>query len=161
VPQLGGKTDLIPGRVNSMWIQTDKPGIYLGQCAEYCGTQHAHMLIRVVVDSPSEFDDWLQNERRPAVDDPAVKAGRSTFLSQSCVNCHRVRGTSAQGTYAPDLTHLMRRQTIASGTVSNTPEDLRRWVGDPQKIKPGCLMPAFGLSDRDRDLIVDYLVTLR
>jgi cytochrome c oxidase subunit 2 len=161
VPQLGGKTDLVPGRVNSTWIQTDQPGIYLGQCAEYCGKQHAHMLIRVVVDSPGEFDNWLQNERKPAIDDPAVKAGRSTFLSQSCVNCHRIRGTPAQGNYAPDLTHLMRRQTIASGTVPNSPEDLRRWVADPQKIKAGCLMPDFGLSDRDRDLIVDYLSTLR
>ncbi len=97
VPRLGGKTDLIPGRTNSMWFQTDRPGLYLGQCAEYCGTQHANMLIRVVVDSPSDFEAWLANERKPAVEHPDGRAGRATFLGQSCVNCHRVRGTPARG----------------------------------------------------------------
>src|SRR5262245_55666562 len=161
VPRLAGKTDLIPGRINSMWFQTDRPGVYLGQCAEYCGTQHAHMLLRVVVDPPRDFEAWLKNEQKPAVEDPKVTAGRSTFLSQSCVNCHRVRGTPARGTYAPDLTHLMARETLASGMVENTPENLRRWVADPQPIKPGCLMPAFGLGDRDCDDIVRYLLTVR
>jgi cytochrome c oxidase subunit 2 len=161
VPRLGGKTDLIPGRVNSMWFQTDRPGLHLGQCAEYCGTQHANMLIRVVVDSPADFDKWLENERQPAREDPAGSDGRTAFLSQSCVNCHRVRGTPANGGYAPDLTHLMRRQTLASGMVENTPENLHRWLTDPQQIKPGCLMPAFGLADRERDDIVSYLLTLR
>jgi cytochrome c oxidase subunit 2 len=161
VPRLGGKTDLIPGRINRMWFQTDQPGLYLGQCAEYCGTQHANMLLRVVVDSPSAFDSWLEHERQPAADDPAASAGRSAFLAQSCVNCHRVRGTAAQGGYAPDLTHLMSRQTLASGMVPNTPENLRRWVADPQPIKPGCLMPAFGLSDQQRGEIVRYLLSLR
>jgi cytochrome c oxidase subunit 2 len=161
VPRLAGKTDLIPGRINAMWFQPDKSGLYLGQCAEYCGTQHANMLIRVVADSPGDFETWLENERKPATDDPQVSGGRSAFLSQSCVNCHRVRGTSAQGAYAPDLTHLMSRQTLASGMIPNTPENLRRWVADPQPIKPGCLMPAFGLSDNQRDDIVSYLLTLR
>jgi cytochrome c oxidase subunit 2 len=161
VPRLAGKTDLIPGHPNSLWFQTDRPGLYLGQCAEYCGTQHANMLLRVVVDSPRDFESWLENEQKPAAEDPAVQAGRSAFLSQSCVNCHRVRGTPAQGSYAPDLTHLMRRQTLASGMAPNTSENLRRWVADPQPIKPGCLMPAFGLSDRERDDIVRYLLTLR
>jgi cytochrome c oxidase subunit II len=161
VPRLGGKTDLIPGRINNMWFQTDQPGLYLGQCAEYCGTQHANMLLRVVVDSPSAFDNWLEHERQPAADGPAASAGRSAFLAQSCVNCHRVRGTAAQGGYAPDLTHLMSRQTLASGMVPNTPENLRRWVADPQPIKPGCLMPAFGLSDQQRSEIVRYLLSLR
>jgi len=144
-----------------MWFQTDRPGLYLGQCAEYCGTQHANMLIRVVVDSPNDFEKWLENERQPAAEDPAGSAGQSAFLAQSCVNCHRVRGTSAQGSYAPDLTHLMSRKTLASGMVENTPENLRRWVDDPQPIKPGCLMPAFGLGDRERNDIVRYLLTLR
>jgi cytochrome c oxidase subunit II len=161
VPRLAGKTDLIPGRVNAMWFQTGQPGLYVGQCAEYCGTQHANMLIRVVVDSPSDFETWLENERKPAAEDPESGQGRSAFLAQSCVNCHRVRGTPARGTYAPDLTHLMSRQTLASGEVPNTPENLRRWVLDPQTIKPGCLMPAFGLGERDRDEIVRYLLTLR
>jgi cytochrome c oxidase subunit 2 len=161
VPRLGGKTDLIPGRVNSMWFQTDRPGLYLGQCAEYCGTQHANMLLRVVVDSPRDFERWLENERKPAIADTQVSAGRSAFLAQSCINCHRVRGTAAQGGYAPDLTHLMSRQTLASGMIPNTPENLRRWVADPQPIKPGCLMPAFGLGEREREDIVRYLLTLR
>jgi cytochrome c oxidase subunit II len=161
VPRLAGKTDLIPGRINSMWFQPDQPGLYLGQCAEYCGTQHANMLLRVVADSPGDFESWLENERKPATEDAGVRAGRSAFLAQSCVNCHRVRGTAAQGVYAPDLTHLMSRQTLASGMIPNTPENLRRWVADPQPIKPGCLMPSFGLTDRDRDDIVDYLLTLR
>jgi cytochrome c oxidase subunit 2 len=161
VPRLAGKTDLIPGRINSMWFQTDRPGLYVGQCAEYCGTQHANMLLRVVVDSPADFEGWLENERKEAVKDPGGDAGRSAFLSESCVNCHRVRGTPARGTYGPDLTHLMSRQTLASGMVPNTPDNLRRWVADPQTIKPGCLMPAFGLNDRKRDDIVRYLLTLR
>jgi cytochrome c oxidase subunit II len=161
VPRLGGKTDLIPGRVNSMWLQTDRPGLYLGQCAEYCGTQHANMLLRVVADSPDDFERWLADERKPAVEDSDARAGRAAFLGQSCVNCHRVRGTSAQGGYAPDLTHLMSRKTLASGMVENTPENLRRWLTDPQQVKPGCLMPAFRLSERERDDIIRYLVTLR
>jgi cytochrome c oxidase subunit 2 len=161
VPRLGGKTDLIPGRINSMWFQTDQPGLYLGQCAEFCGTQHAHMLQRVLVDSPADFENWLENEKKPAVEGPAVSAGRATFLSLSCVNCHQVRGTPARGTYAPDLTHLMSRQTLASGMVPNTPENLRRWIANPQQIKPGCLMPAFGLNTRELDDVVRYLLTLR
>jgi cytochrome c oxidase subunit 2 len=162
VPRLGGKTDLIPGRTNSMTFQTDKPGLYLGQCAEYCGTQHANMLLRVYVDSPADFEKWLENQRRPAVEDPAASAGKAAFLGQSCVNCHRIRDTSAKGSYGPDLTHLMSRQTLASGMVDKiTFDNLRRWVVDPQQIKPGCLMPAFGLSAREYDDIVRYLLTLR
>jgi cytochrome c oxidase subunit 2 len=161
VPRLAGKTDLIPGRINSMWFQTDRPELYLGQCAEYCGTQHANMLIRVAVDSPAGFERWLENERKPAVEDLAVSDGRTAFLALSCVNCHQVRGTAAHGRYAPDLTHLMSRQTLASGMVPNTPENLRQWIEDPQKTKPGCLMPAFGLSNRQCDDIVRYLLTLR
>jgi cytochrome c oxidase subunit 2 len=161
VPRLAGKTDVIPGRTNSMWFQTKQPGLYVGQCAEYCGTQHANMLIRVVVDSPSGFDSWLANQRKPAVEDPGASAGRTAFLALSCLSCHRVRGTAAQGSYGPDLTHLMSRQTLASGMIQNTSENLRRWVADPQQIKPGCLMPAFGLSDREHNDIVRYFLTLR
>ena len=161
VPRLAGKTDLIPGRTNAMWFQAKERGTYLGQCAEYCGTQHAKMLLRVVVDAPAEFTRWAANQRRPAVEAPAAKAGKAAFLAQSCVNCHRVRGTPAAGDYAPDLTHLMSRQTLASGAIENTPGGLRRWVDDPQRVKPGCLMPAFGLGGRGRDGILDYLGTLR
>jgi len=162
VPRLAGKTDLIPGHPNSMSFQTDRPDLYLGQCAEYCGTQHANMLLRVVVDSPRDFESWLENERREARDEgQEAKAGKEVFLSQSCVNCHRIRGTPAKGSYAPDLTHLRRRETLASGMVPNTAENLRKWLEDPQKVKPGCLMPAFALSKDDRKLLLGYLLTLR
>jgi cytochrome c oxidase subunit II len=161
VPRLAGKTDLIPGRTNHMWFQTSQQGLFLGQCAEYCGTQHAHMLLRVNVDSPAAFQNWLDNQKKPAMDDAAARAGRDVFLSQSCVNCHRVRGTSARGTYAPDLTHLMSRQTLAAGMVPNTQDQLRKWVTDPQQTKSGCLMPAFGLSGQQVDLLVSYLMTLK
>jgi cytochrome c oxidase subunit II len=161
VPRLAGKTDLIPGRTNQMWFQTNQEGLFVGQCAEYCGTQHAHMLLRVNVDSPAAFQNWLDEEQKPAVDDGAVRAGRDLFLSLSCVNCHRVRGTTARGTYAPDLTHLMSRQTLASGMVPNTRDQLREWLIDPQQTKSGCLMPAFGLSRAQVDRLVDYLMTLK
>jgi cytochrome c oxidase subunit 2 len=164
VPRLAGKTDLLPGRTNHMSFQTDQPGVYLGQCAEFCGTQHANMAIRVIVEPVEDFERWLANESKaqaPAGSDPEpVKTGRKIFLGESCVSCHRVAGTPAQGRSAPDLTHLMSRQTLLTGLIPNTPANLRRWIADPQKLKPGCLMPAFGLSDRDRNRIVDYLVTL-
>jgi cytochrome c oxidase subunit II len=165
VPRLAGKTALIPGRTNSMWFQTHETGLYVGQCAEYCGTQHANMLLRVVVDTPRDFDRWLENEREPAVDDPdpLAREGKTTFLAQSCVNCHRIRGTAAAGSYAPDLTHLMSRATLGSGMILNDPEGkhLHDWIADPQKIKLGCLMPAFGLSYSQINSVVSYLRTLR
>jgi cytochrome c oxidase subunit 2 len=161
VPQLGGKVDLIPGRINSLTFETHEPGLFFGQCAEYCGAQHANMLIRVTAESPAEFERWLEKQAQPAVEDPAVQQGKAMFLAQSCVNCHAVRGTPARGTYAPDLTHMMSRKTLASGIAENTPQMLADWVRDPQTIKPGCLMPVFGLSERDQKAIVSYLLTLR
>ena len=163
VPRLAGKTDLLPGRTNHMWFQTSDRGLFLGQCAEFCGPQHANMLLRVVVDSPQDFQNWLENQQRPAVEEAALRDGKTAFLAQSCVNCHRVRGTRARGGYAPDLTHLMSRQTLGSGMIQNDSngKNLREWIANPQVIKPECLMPAFGLTDRDRNRIVDYLRTLR
>jgi cytochrome c oxidase subunit 2 len=119
------------------------------------------MLLRVVVDSPDDFQTWLRNEEQPAVEDESVAEGKRTFLAHSCINCHCLRGTPAAGTYAPDLTHLMARETLASGMIPNTPENLLAWVRDPQAIKPGCLMPAFGLSERENELINEYLRTLK
>src|SRR5207249_1376713 len=113
-----------------------EPGLYVGQCAEYCGTQHANMLLRVVVESKADFQKWLDNESQPALE--AQSPGKQTFFSHSCINCHRVRGTSAVGTYGPDLTHLMSRKTLASGIIDNDVKNLREWVRDPQKIKVGC-----------------------
>ena len=160
VPRLGGKTDLIPGRVNSTWIETQREGLYLGQCAEYCGTQHANMHLRVIVETPDQFDAWLAREQTPAVDSSAAARGREAFHELSCVNCHTIRGTTATGTFGPDLTHLMNRQTLAAGMVPNTRENLRKWIADPQSIKPGSLMPAFGLSEQQLDEVVAYLESL-
>jgi cytochrome c oxidase subunit 2 len=160
VPRLGGKVDLIPGRTNVLVLETKETGLHLGQCAEYCGAQHANMLIRVIVHSPDDFERWLESESQAANEDPAMREGKEAFLAESCVNCHAIRGTPAVGTYAPDLTHLMARETLAGGMIKNTPEYLDQWVRDPQSIKPGCLMPAFGLDDRQLKLIVDYLQTL-
>jgi cytochrome c oxidase subunit 2 len=160
VPRLEGKMDLIPGRVNTLWLQTAQSGLFLGQCAEYCGTQHAHMLLRVYVDTPEDFERWLANQAKPAIEDLGVTRGRDAFLAETCVNCHRIRGTSAAGNYAPDLTHLMSRETLAAGIMTNDRVNLERWVRDPQSIKPGCLMPAFGLDPARQSAIVDYLLTL-
>ncbi len=161
VPQLAGKTDLIPNRENLMWIEPTKPGTYLGNCAEYCGTQHARMLIRVIVDSPDEFDRWAREQQQSASTETNAAEGRKAFFANSCVNCHTIRGTSAQGKFGPDLTHLMSRETLAAGAVTNTPDNLRLWVRDPQKFKVGCLMPNMQLTDQEVDQIAAYLQTLR
>jgi cytochrome c oxidase subunit II len=160
VPRLAGKTDLIPGRENHMWFQTSQRGLFLGQCAEYCGTQHANMLLRVNVDSPEEFQRWLDREKSAATKD-TPSAGRDLFFSQSCINCHTVRDTKARGTVGPDLTHLGSRETLASGMVANTRDELRKWLDNPQKTKPGCLMPAFGLTGQQFDDLSDYLWALK
>jgi len=161
VPQLAGKTDVIPGRENSMWFEPTQPGTYLGNCAEYCGMQHARMLIRVIVHPPGEFERWVAEQKRAAAEEPSAQAGRKLFFANSCVSCHAIRGTSAQGAFGPDLTHLMSRETLASGAAPNTPEGLRAWVRDPQKLKVGCLMPNMQMSDVEVDQIVSYLQTLK
>jgi cytochrome c oxidase subunit II len=161
VPRLAGKTDLIPNHVNHMWIDPHESGLWLGQCAQYCGVEHAMMLLRVYVDSPEQFDKWVQAQKIQEASDDSVEAGRHVFESTGCINCHAVGGTAANGRFGPDLTHLMSRDTIASGIVPNTAENLRQWIQDPETSKPGCLMPAMKLSDRDVDSIVAYLETLR
>jgi cytochrome c oxidase subunit II len=161
VPQLAGKTDLIPNRENLMWIAPTEPGTYLGNCAEYCGTQHARMLIRVVVQSPDEFERWVREQQQAAAEGASPTEGRKVFFANSCVNCHTVRGTSAQGKFGPDLTHLMSRETLGSGAAPNTPASLRAWVRDPQKLKAGCLMPNMQMTDEEVDQVVAYLQTLK
>jgi len=160
VPKLAGKTDLIPNRTNSMWIDPHETGIYLGQCAQYCGTQHAKMLLRVVVQSREDFDRWLAGQQRPAQISDAVARGRQVFDSTACVNCHTIAGTNANGKFGPDLTHLMSRGTIAAGAALNNRENLRLWVKDPEAIKPGSLMPAMQLDDKDLDAVTDFLQSL-
>jgi cytochrome c oxidase subunit 2 len=164
VPRLAGKTDVIPNRRNTMWIDPQAPGLYLGQCAQYCGTQHAKMLLRVYAQSPEDFAAWTKQQQRPAEQDlsgnPAAAEGRTVFLRNACINCHTVAGTVASGRFGPDLTHLAARDTIASGPVQNTPENLRKWIADPNSMKPGVLMPPMHLNDHDLDVITAYLTTL-
>jgi cytochrome c oxidase subunit II len=164
VPRLAGKTDLIPNRINTMWIDPQQPGLYLGQCAQYCGTQHALMLLRVYAQSPEDFAAWIKQQQRPAAQDvsadPAVAEGQTVFMHNACINCHAIGGTVANGRFGPDLTHLASRDTIASGPIQNTPENLRKWIADPNSIKPGVLMPSMHLSDHDLDVITAYLTTL-
>ena len=161
VPRLAGKTDLIPNHPNTMWVDPHETGLYLGQCAQYCGTQHAKMLLRVYVQTRDEFDRWIQEQSQPAQLTAAVSDGRRIFEQTSCVNCHTIAGTIANGTFGPDLTHLMSRETIAAGAAANTPENLRQWIRNPDSIKPGCKMPAMGLSDADVNAVAAYLETLR
>jgi cytochrome c oxidase subunit 2 len=161
VPELGGKTDLIPNRINEMWMDPPRPGIYLGQCAQYCGTQHAKMLLRVSVDRPDDFEAWVRAQQQAAAQDDRVMAGKRIFETTACINCHAVGGTAANGRFGPDLTHMMSRHTIASGAAENTPANLRLWIQNPDALKPGSLMPAMKLSDADLDALALYLETLR
>ena len=161
IPQLAGKTDLVPNHPNKMWLDPHRTGVFLGQCAQYCGTQHAKMLLRVSVDSPEDFAAWVRSQQQPAVQDERVAKGKRIFETTACINCHTVNGTVAKGQFGPDLTHLMSRVTIASGAAPNTEEKLRLWVKNPDAIKPGSLMPAMKLSDGDADAVVEYMETLR
>jgi cytochrome c oxidase subunit II len=160
VPELAGKTDLIPNHPNRMWIDPQRTGVFLGQCAQYCGTQHAKMLLRVFVDGPEDFAGWVRAQQKPAAEDTGAIAGRQVFEGNACMNCHRVDGTSADGRFGPDLTHLMSRSTIAAGAAENTQHNLRLWIQNPGAIKPGSLMPAMQLSDTDLDAVVSYMETL-
>jgi len=161
VPQLSGKIDLIPNHVNNLWIDPQHPGLYVGQCGQFCGVQHAKMLLRVYVDTPEQFAAWVKNQQQQAVSDDRVAEGRHVFETQACMNCHTVTGTAATGRFGPDLTHLMSRDTLASGATTNTPENLREWTRNPDTYKPGSLMPAMQLSDQQLDQVTAYLATLR
>jgi cytochrome c oxidase subunit 2 len=161
VPQLAGKTDLIPNHPNRMWIDPQRTGIFLGQCAQYCGTQHAKMLLRVYVDSPEDFAAWVRTQQQPAFEDSKAGEGKRVFERTACINCHTVTGTAGNGRFGPDLTHLMSRSTIAAGAAANTPETLRLWIQNPEAIKPGALMPAMQLSNAELDAVVGYMETLR
>jgi len=163
VPQLAGKTDLIPNKKNRTWIEPFATGTFFGNCAEYCGTQHANMLLRVIVEEPEAYERWVQKMKQPeavAESGPAA-AGRQAFFANACVNCHKVDGTAAAGVFGPDLTKLMTRQTIGAGVAALNPETLRAWVRDPQKLKTGCLMPDMKLMDSEVDSITAYLLTLK
>ncbi|MGA7157873.1 MAG: cytochrome c oxidase subunit II [Acidobacteriaceae bacterium] len=161
VPELAGKMDVIPNKVNTMWIDPRTKGLYLGQCAQFCGVQHAKMLIRVYADSPQQFAAWVAHQQEPAVQDPAVAEGRGVFMHNACISCHTIRGTVATGRFGPDLTHVASRDTIASGSVLNTPANLREFIDNPANFKPGALMPPMHLDQHDLDAVTAYLDTLK
>jgi cytochrome c oxidase subunit II len=161
IPQLAGKTDLIPNHPNETWLDPHEAGLFLGQCAQYCGTQHAKMLLRVYVDSPEDFEVWVHGQQQPANEDEKETAGRRVFERTACLNCHAINGTNGTGRFGPDLTHLMSRRTIASGAAENNSHNLRLWIQNPDAIKPGSLMPAMKLSDTEVDALTRYLETLQ
>jgi cytochrome c oxidase subunit II len=163
IPNLHGKMDLVPGRQNALWLKVDSPGIYRGQCAEYCGTQHARMALTVIAESPADFDAWLNGQRQlpPLPATPEQQRGQALFRGTTCVMCHTVRGTIAGARLGPDLTHVATRSTIAAATLPNTRDNLLRWIADPQHVKPGSRMPSSDLSAADVQAIVSYLETLR
>jgi len=162
IPELAGKTDVIPGQVNEAWFEARTPGAYHGQCAEYCGMEHAKMAAIVFADPPAKYEQWATQQRANASvpADSATKSGEFVFV-RSCGACHAVRGSGAEGRVGPDLTHLASRTTIAAGTLVNTEGNLLGWIGDPQIVKPGALMPKIALSGRDAAAVVAYLRTLK
>jgi cytochrome c oxidase subunit 2 len=159
VPQLAGKMDAIPGVTNETWIEASHPGAFRGQCTEYCGPQHAHMAFQVVADAPHDFSAWWNHQLQPPADSASTDAGEVLFAVH-CGGCHAVRGTQAVGALGPDLSHLMRRATLASGILPNNDAVLRHWIADPQTFKPGSLMPAPQISDHDLRQISHWLETL-
>jgi cytochrome c oxidase subunit 2 len=163
IPSLTGKRDLVPGRTATLAFRADRAGIYRGQCAEFCGFQHAFMAFEVHAHPPEEFERWRQQQLAPAPEpaDPQALRGKMLFQSVSCAMCHAIQGTLAQGRRAPDLTHLASRRMIAAGTLPNTPGNLASWIADPHKHKPGVNMPASPMSGEDLAAIVAYLGTLK
>jgi cytochrome c oxidase subunit 2 len=163
VPSLAGKLDLIPGRQNQIEIQADRPGVYRGQCAEFCGMQHAHMSMLVVAESRDAFDGWRNRQISAAQppSDPESQRGHDIFLTKPCLMCHQIRGTSAGGRVAPDLTHVGSRRMIAAGTLETTRGNLAAWIVDPQGIKPGVHMPVIKLEPDEVQPLATYLEGLK
>ncbi|HXF60707.1 MAG TPA: cytochrome c oxidase subunit II [Caldilineaceae bacterium] len=161
-PELHGKLDLNPGLTNHFWLQADVPGAYWGECAEFCGVQHAKMQFVVVAEPVDEFAAWVEQQRRPAQvpADPQAQRGLEIFLGSECIYCHTVAGTGATGNLGPDLTHLASRRTLAAGAVANNRGNLGGWITDPQHIKPGSLMPPTDLTGADLQALLAYLATL-
>jgi cytochrome c oxidase subunit 2 len=164
VPELARKMTTVPGQLNHIWLQADKPGVYIGTCSEFCGTQHAWMRILVVAEEPSKFEEWqraqLQPSRTPTSD--AAAKGLALFQTSTCMSCHAIGGvTGADSRVAPDLTHVASRRQLGAGILENTPANMRRWLKNPQHIKPGSLMPDFNFTDQELDQLGEYLETLR
>lgn len=163
VPNLHGKTDMIPGRTVETWLQADRPGIYRGQCAEFCGHQHAHMALLIIAEPEEQFRAWYQTQLQsaPAPTTESQMQGLRVFLSKPCMMCHRIQGTDAGGRLGPDLTHVAGRQTIAAGTLQNTRDHLSRWIVNSQDIKPGNRMPPIPLSNDELNALLDYVQSLK
>ena len=162
LPQIAGKTDVIPGQVNEMWLEADRPGVSRGMCGEYCGLQHAMMAMTVTAESRDAFDRWAQSRRAPAPSPstPNAQAGAVVF-ARSCGACHAVQGTNALGRVGPELTHFASRSMIGAGVLSNTPENLMRWITSAPSIKEGARMPAMSLDAGELHAVVAYLETLK
>lgn len=163
VPSLAGKKDLIPGRESTIAFRADLPGIYRGQCAEFCGYQHAHMALAVVADAPADYERWLARQRQPAREPSSAEEqrGRDLVEHASCAMCHTIAGTAAKGRRAPDLTHVGSRASLAAGTLQNTAASRAHWIADPQQYKPGVDMPPFAAAPADLVAISAYLGSLQ
>jgi cytochrome c oxidase subunit 2 len=163
VPNLSGKKDLIPGKVASIWLQADQPGLYRGQCAEYCGLQHAHMALWIFAESQAQFNAWRQNQTQTSIQaaTESQRRGQQVFLSSSCVMCHAINGTAAGSNVGPNLTHVASRSMIAAATLQNTRDHLQQWVTNSQAIKPGNKMPQNDLKPEDLQSLLDYLESLK
>ncbi|MDR3570435.1 MAG: cytochrome c oxidase subunit II [Syntrophobacteraceae bacterium] len=163
VPSFGQKIDVIPGHPNTMWLTITRPGLYLGTCHSFCGMGHAHMGIRVFAQSPEDFSAWLAHQSRPASPPSSVEAaqGAELFREKNCVNCHSISGFMTTGREAPDLTHVGSRTTLAAGTLANTPENMAKWLKDPQAVKMGVLMPEIGLEPDQIKALSAYLEGLK
>jgi cytochrome c oxidase subunit 2 len=162
VPRLHGKIDLIPSRYNTIRFEVSTPGLYRGQCSEFCGLSHAHMLFHVVAHEREEFAAWLHGQRLPAREPatPDQARGREIFLDSPCIICHSIRGTEAWGTVGPDLTHFASRRFLGAGTRPNTREHLVQWIADSQRLKPGNRMPRIALATADLEPLARYLESL-
>jgi cytochrome c oxidase subunit 2 len=163
VPSLGGKMDMIPGMHNFLWVTIDKPGIYEGACSEFCGQQHAWMRIRVIAQTPADYERWLKEHALNASNpkDTIAKLGAALFMNASCGSCHHIKGTSANGMQGPDLTHFGSRQTMLTGMMDNTTENINKWLTDPQKVKPGAHMPRFIFGADSVRALTAYLKQLK
>jgi cytochrome c oxidase subunit 2 len=163
VPNLAPKKDVIPGHTLTLALRADKPGVYRGQCAEFCGYQHAKMAFLVIAEEPAQYEQWANAQRASAKEpaDAVQKRGQQVFMESPCVMCHTIQGTAANAKNGPDLTHLASRTTIASGTLPNTRGHLAGWISNPQQVKPGTNMPAVTLPADDLQALLTYLESLQ
>ena len=162
VPQLGGKRDVVPGRVNRVTLTPEVPGEYIGQCAEYCGMSHANMRFRVIVHAKGDWEQWVAAQKAPPVDpkEELAQKGKEIFSQSACMGCHTIAGTSA-GILGPNLTHFGSRKTFGGASMTSTPENLAKWVENPGHMKPGVLMPNLGMREEQSKALAAYLLSLK